>query len=101
MSGGSYEYAYCKIDDWEQTMPDRSNPRRMAFKKLLKLVSEAMHDIEWVDSSDMSPGDENKAIDAVFDALKVTKDAYKVAAFDEVAKLIDVALRHDRKRGER
>jgi uncharacterized small protein (DUF1192 family) len=30
----------------------------------LKLVAKALHDIEWVDSGDYGPGDENKAIRA-------------------------------------
>jgi hypothetical protein len=32
----------------------------------MTLISKAMHDIEWVDSSDYGPGDEIEAIEAVF-----------------------------------
>jgi hypothetical protein len=38
---------------------------RTWFTGLLRLVSKAMRDVEWVDSSDCSPGDEVEAIDAV------------------------------------
>ena len=62
MSGGSYDYVCFKIDQIE-IMDAKDNPRRMAFQQLLILVAKAMHDIEWVDSADYGPGDENEAID--------------------------------------
>lgn len=39
-------------------------PERRAFAEHLTLVAKALHDIEWVDSSDFSPGEENAAIRA-------------------------------------
>jgi hypothetical protein len=39
-------------------------PERKAFKAHLAKVAKALHDIEWVDSCDMGPGDENAAIRA-------------------------------------
>ncbi len=68
MSGGSYEYAYSKIDDLADSIKARESaltPLRRAFVEHLHLVSEAAHDIEWVDSGDCGPGDEDKAILAV------------------------------------
>lgn len=35
---------------------------RKAFADHLKKVAKALHDIEWVDSADYGPGDEDKAI---------------------------------------
>lgn len=43
---------------------------RFWFSRLLELVSEAMHDIEWVDSSDYGPGDELPAIQKVAQFLE-------------------------------
>jgi hypothetical protein len=43
---------------------------RLWFAKLLGLVSEAMHDIEWVDSGDYSPGDELRSIKKVAEFLE-------------------------------
>lgn len=65
MSGGAYEYIYRRIDDidLEHTLTD---PRRAAFQELLKLVAQAMHDIEWVDSCDYRKGEEHEAIDKCF-----------------------------------
>ena len=75
---------------WE--MPDLNNPKRIAFKKLLQKVADAMHDIEWVESGDMSKGDEDKAIDAVFKILKVnSEEIYKLHAFDRIASLVKVS----------
>ena len=58
MSGGSYDYVGYRIKDI-QLRGVETNRRRMAFQLLLKLVGEAMHDIEWVDSCDYGPGDED------------------------------------------
>jgi hypothetical protein len=63
MSGGSMDYLYSKIEwfaDFEENTPERK-----AFAEHLKLIVKALHDIEWVDSGDYSPGDENEAIMAV------------------------------------
>lgn len=81
MSGGSYDYAYCKIDDFTGSL-QRTTPLRKAFASHLAKVSKAMHDIEWVDSGDCAEGDEAAAIRAVLgkdgDAMEleeVVKDA--------------------------
>lgn len=63
MSGGSWDYFYGKIRDAGERLIYKSEcPARVAFGKHLLLVSEAMHDIEWVDSSDYAHGDELEAI---------------------------------------
>lgn len=59
MSGGSMDYLYSKIDDVEFRC---DTALRRAFRIHLKNVSKALHDIEWVDSCDYGPGDENEAI---------------------------------------
>lgn len=64
MSGGSYGYICFRIKDAAQEIRNvETDPRRAAFQKLLFLVAEAMHDIEWVDSCDYGEGDDHKAID--------------------------------------
>jgi hypothetical protein len=99
MSGGSYDYAYSRVEQMADDMerrerrdaPDvdrgarvydsgahrlltveesapiiaRVAAERTWFTGLLRLVAKAMRDVEWVDSSDCSPGDEVEAIDAV------------------------------------
>jgi len=66
MSGSSYDYAYQRVNQFMEDMhgrgPKGETPLRLAFKSLLECVSAAMHDIEWVDSCDYSPGDEDDAI---------------------------------------
>ena len=63
MSGGSYEYAYGRIEDLaEQIRP--TTALRKAFKTHLYKVAKACHDIEWVDSGDCGDGDEDAAIRA-------------------------------------
>lgn len=84
MSGGSYHYVYSRIDGIEIYGAD-SDPRRASFQKLLKLVSEAMHDIEWVDSCDYGKGDERAAIDKVFAFLTASPEIIaKAHAYDEL-----------------
>lgn len=62
MSGGSMNYLYSRIE-MDATFAENT-PERRAFSRHLKLVAKALHDIEWVDSSDYSHGDENQAIRA-------------------------------------
>lgn len=62
MSGGSMERLYCSIEA-NATFEQNTNERR-AFAKHLERICQALHDIEWVDSGDYSPGDENDAIRA-------------------------------------
>jgi hypothetical protein len=62
MSGGSMNYLYSKLE-YDATF-ETNTVERKAFKKHLALVARALHDIEWVDSSDYGPGDEVAAIRA-------------------------------------
>ena len=62
MSGGSMNYLYSRMS-WEAEFT-KDTPERKAFGDHLELVIKALHDIEWVDSGDYSPGDENEAIRA-------------------------------------
>lgn len=62
MSGGAYDYSYQKVDEMAERLERSECPKRRAFAEHLKLVSVAMHDIEWVDSCDYVPGDEHSAI---------------------------------------
>ena len=62
MSGGSMNYLYLTLErDAEFRL---TTPERKAFAKHLVKVAKALHDIEWVDSSDYSPGDESESIRA-------------------------------------
>lgn len=63
VSGGHYDYAYQSIDRFIREFQHKANtPIRQAFLKQIARVSQAMHDIEWVDSGDYSEGDEDNAI---------------------------------------
>lgn len=86
MSGGAWEYNYivfhvvadnllagqCVRHD-KPEITATSHEARVRLGKLVELVAVALHDIEWVDSSDMSPEDELPAIQKVFDFLKDSK----------------------------
>ena len=62
MSGGSMNYLYSKLGYDAAFHTD--TPERLAFKRHLVKVALALHDIEWVDRGDKSPGAENAAIRA-------------------------------------
>lgn len=69
MSGGSYNYAYSRLEDLAAEVELRARAslcpaQRLAFAALLRKCAAAAHDIEWVDSSDYGPGDEQKSIEA-------------------------------------
>lgn len=63
MSGGSWDYFYGNIENASDRLRRSECALRRAFGKHMKLVANAMHDIEWVDSYDYGPGDERKAIE--------------------------------------
>lgn len=65
MSGGSWDYVYCRLSDAIEKLSLDDDPLRRKFGRHLKKVQKALHDIEWVDSSDCCPGDEVEAIEAV------------------------------------
>ena len=65
MSGGSWDYVYGKVKDSADRLRHSPDAIRRAFGDHLILCAKALHDIEWVDSSDMSDGDERPAIEAV------------------------------------
>lgn len=88
MKGGIYNYVWVNIDSIN--LHHQEKPRRASFQKLLKLVSEAMRTIEWVDSGDYKESDENKAIDEVFAFLTVDpKIIAKAHAYDELVKYLN------------
>lgn len=80
MSGGSYQYAYSRLEnDFLYDFSKQANtPERKAFLAHIEKVIKAMHDIEWVDSGDYGPGDENDAIRAVLG------EHWKKACLDEL-----------------
>lgn len=62
MSGGSMDYLCYKVSDESKVLMNSRIPYHKAFGKHLALIAEALHDIEWCDSADKSPGDDKKAI---------------------------------------
>lgn len=63
MSGGSFNYLFRDIQEAADILSDVSEPAyRRAFSEHLRKVAEAMQDVEWVDSGDMSPGADEKSI---------------------------------------
>lgn len=62
MSGGHYNYSYRHTSDMAQELGESADPLRKRFAQHLRLVANAMHDIEWVDSGDYPHGGEYEAI---------------------------------------
>lgn len=60
MSGGSMNYIYSRLE--QDAIFTQSTPERRAFAKHIGKVVKALKDIEWVDSWDCAPGDEDEAI---------------------------------------
>ena len=70
------EYLCYKVE--EATFRLDTNERK-AFAKHLKLVANALHDIEWVDSCDNSPGSESAAIRACISSASILDAAVEHA----------------------
>ena len=64
MSGGSWDYEYQRIEELADSLRQQQCPYRRAMAERVRLLAQAMHDIEWVDSCDWSKGEELKAIKA-------------------------------------
>ena len=64
MSGGSWNYAYSNLDDIAGRLDRSREPLRRAMAPKVRALAKALHDIEWVDSADYAPGDEEAAIRA-------------------------------------
>ena len=80
MSGGSYEYAYQRVRSMADDLRRQdTNPLRAAFANHLQIVADAMYAVEWVDSGDKGPGDENAAIRACLSPGAELESAIKMA----------------------
>lgn len=90
MSGGSWDYVYTRFNDVSDRLLREPSLKRKTLGRLVKKVSEAMYAIEWVDSSDMSPGDEIRAINAVL-KFNYSKELKEVLLYelDEMRKEIE------------
>lgn len=95
MSGGAYDYKYSKVRDLAGEIAGGTVLRR-AFKAHLLKVSEALYKIEWVDSGDSAPGDEDEAVRACLPAeaeLRQAIDEAK-AAMEELHRTLTAAGCH-------
>jgi hypothetical protein len=60
MSGGRYNYAYGRIEDFAYEFAPKANtPKRKAFLRLLGKVAKAAKAIEWNDSGDGAPDEDD------------------------------------------
>ena len=92
MSGGSYDYIYSRIEQFAGELRVDTLERRL-FRDLLYRVAKAAHDIEWVDSGDCSPGDEDKAIIA---CLADNRDSVISEYLEELYNTIGNYINRDR-----
>lgn len=81
-------HLYLKIE--RDAAFSRGTPERKAFAEHLALVTQALHDIELVDSGDYSPGLENEAIRACLSDAIVLEAAIDHAR--EAAKMLRAEL---------
>ncbi len=91
MSGGSWDYLCFKVKDAAQRLKYDKCATRRAFGHHLMLVSEALHDIEWVDSDDKGAGDEIEAINRCISKTQFLGELLKEAKTitDDLNKLIE------------
>lgn len=62
MGGGSWDYAYMKIEEVGKKLTQCACPYRRALGGELIRAALAVHDIEWVDSGDYADGEEMETI---------------------------------------
>ncbi len=95
MSGGSYDYLCYKMEDAARTLMKKGQvPYRKAFGELMLRCAQAMHDVEWVDSDDKGPGDDEESIMKCImpaDVLTVTVNEAEKSLKDLEAILLKVS----------
>ena len=91
MSGGSMNYIYSMVDN--HAVFELNTPERVAFAKHLKLIVNALHDIEWVDSCDYGPGGDTESILACIGTHAVLEASIERAeqAKEELERLLEQA----------
>lgn len=90
MSGGTYGYAYSRIEDLASEIRARSNDMayRRVFASLLDVCAKAAHAIEWVDSGDYCPGDDVEPIRAALSFNGGNPDA--MAKRDAIERVVEI-----------
>ena len=94
MSGGSWEYVYHRVEEIARRLERERAPLRRALGEHLHLVARALHDIEWVDSGDMSEGADEAAIRACLsphDEARVLAEDLRTAVSAAEAVLVRMA----------
>lgn len=84
MSGGTYQYY--QLWELSQALEGRlTNPYRAALGALLRKLSDTMEIVDKVDSGDCALGDENSAIEELFQLLKADHiTILKAQAYDSL-----------------
>lgn len=62
MSGGSWDYAYRKVEEVAERLLESPLYERQEFGRHLMEVANALHEIEWVDSGDRATPVDTEAI---------------------------------------
>lgn len=88
MSGGSWDYSYHRVEELASRFSMERAPLRRAFGAHLYKVAKALKDVEWVDSADFCPGDEEAAIRAV---LPQAEKAVLDVVLEDLKRTIDEA----------
>jgi hypothetical protein len=70
VSGGSWDYFYCKLQDVADRLTFDEQANRRSLGRLLQKCAKALHDIEWVDSMDYGKGDDREAIESALGGPK-------------------------------
>jgi hypothetical protein len=81
MSGGCYDYLFSRVRDVAHKLQTQKDARRQAFGNHLIRVADALHQVEWIDSDDMTPGDEMEAImDCIRPQIEFLAEAKEVCS---------------------
>lgn len=96
MSGGDLDYISFKLNRTIEELNERRlSPIHRAFIIHMHKVSKALHDIEWVLSGDMSPGDDLEAIKSVIYPIDILKTVMEEA--NKIKKDLDGCIQEYKK----
>jgi len=92
MSGGAYNYAYCRLENLAEEIKQRDDHQalRCLVSDYLKRLADICRTIEWIDSGDYGE-EEWKDVEEKLKALsqKEVNDAVKIKKFKLIKKIVE------------
>ena len=92
MSGGAYNYAYCRLEDLAEEIKQRDDHKALRYlvSDYLKRLADICRTTEWIDSGDCGEEEWKNAEEKLKSlSQKEIGDAVKIKKFDLIKKIVE------------